>query len=115
MQSMINVTFRHIERSAALEARVRDVGERLRRYNAGMTRCHLTVEGGLECADGGPYAVRIHLSVPGAQIHADSIQHNGAGHRDVYVALRDAYARARRQLQDLQRERKSSLLSGVRG
>jgi len=116
----MTMTFRHIDRSGALEARARELGERLRRYNSGITQCHLTVEGAVDHgADGSSYRVKIHLSVPGAQIHADSGQH-GTGHRDVYIALRDAYSSARRQLQDLRRDRgKSSLVSraghGVNG
>ncbi|MGO9515260.1 MAG: HPF/RaiA family ribosome-associated protein [Steroidobacteraceae bacterium] len=112
MQSPISLTFRHIERSGALEARVREMGERLRRYHAGITQCRVTVDG--DGADGAPYAVKIHLSVPVAQIHADSTHRNGAGHADVYAALRDAYMSARRQLQDLQRDCKSSLLGDAR-
>ena len=115
MQSPVTVSFRHIERSGALEARVREIGRRLQRYSGGTTRCRVTVEGGLEGGKGARYSVSISLSVPGAQIHADSIQHDGSGHRDVYEALRHAYGRARRQLQDLKRERQSSLLSGAHG
>jgi ribosome-associated translation inhibitor RaiA len=112
----MTMTFRHIDRSGALEARARELGERLRRYNSGITQCHLTVEGGVDhYADGSSYTVKIHLSVPGAQIHADSGHHDGTGHRDVYIALRDAYSSARRQLQDLRRDRgKSSLVSRAR-
>jgi hypothetical protein len=98
-----------------LEARAREVGDRLQRDNEGITHCHVTIEGGLDDgADGASYAVKIHLSVPGAQIHADSTHQDGTGHRDVYVALRDACTSARRQLQDLKRDHKSSLLSGPR-
>jgi putative sigma-54 modulation protein len=116
MHSPVTVNFRHLERSGALEARLREMGERLQRYSGGATRCRVTVEGGLEGGqEGARYSVSIHLSAPGAQIHADSVQHDGSGHRDVFEALRDAYGRARRQLQDLKRERQSSRLSGARG
>jgi len=112
LQSPISLTFRHIERSGALEARVREIGERLRRRHESITQCRVTVEGNR--GDGAPYVVKIHLSVPGAQIHADSTYQNGAGHADVYLALRAAYASARGQLQDLQRDCKSSLLADAR-
>ncbi len=105
MTSPVSIDFRHIERSGALEARVREMGERLQRYSGRATRCRMTVEGGLQGGAGARYSVSIYLSVPGAQIHADSVQRDGSGHRDVYLALRDAYGRARRQLQDLKRER----------
>jgi ribosome-associated translation inhibitor RaiA len=112
----MTMTFRHIDRSGALESRARELGERLRRYHSGITLCHVTVEGAVDHRAGGSnYAVRIHLSVPGAQIHADSGHHDGMVQRDVYIALRDAYASARRQLQDLRRDHgKSSLASRAR-
>lgn len=114
MPSATTTTFRGIERTGALEARVREIAQRLRHNHDRITQCHLTVYGGLDGSEGAPYAVRIHLSAPGAQIHADSLHHNGTGHRDVYVALRDAYASAARQLQDLRRERRSSLVNRAR-
>jgi hypothetical protein len=116
MRPVISLRFRCIERSGALEGRLREAALRLQRCHEGITQCDLTAEGGLDDRiDGAPFAVKIHLSVPGAQIHADSVHQDGVGHRDVYGALRDAYASARRQLQELKRDRKSRLLSGVRG
>jgi len=52
-----------------------------------------------------PYLVKIDLHVPGAQIHADSLHGDGSGHKDIYLALRDAFNNAKRQLQDLHRDR----------
>jgi len=114
MQSLI-LTFRGIERSGAVETRIREIGERLRRCNERITFCHVTVMGGLkESVE--TVAVKIHVSVPGAQIHADSVNPDGAGHTDVFLALRDAYDSARRQLQDLQRDgRRSKLVSAAGG
>lgn len=109
----MTMTFRHIDRSGALEARARELGERLRRYHSGVRQCHVTVEGAVDHRAGGSlYRVKIHLSVPGAQIHADSRHHDDTAHGDVYIALRDAYSSARRQLQDLHRDRGKSSLAG---
>jgi hypothetical protein len=67
-------------------------------------RCHMTLEGPNSRRDGGaPYLVKIDLTVPGAQIHADSLHVDGAGHKDIYLALRDAFNNAKRQLQALHR------------
>jgi len=114
MQSLI-LTFRNIERSGAVEARIREMSERLRRCHDRITYCHVTVLGGLNEAVG-TVAVKIHLSVPGAQVHADSVNPDGDRHTDVFLALRDAYDSARRQLRDLQRDgRRSSLVSVTGG
>jgi ribosome-associated translation inhibitor RaiA len=102
----MTLTFRHTDRSSALEARARELGERLQRYGERITHCHMTLEG----SRGGhgssaPYVVQIDLAVPGAQIHADSRQLDGAGHTDIYLALRDAFNNAKRQLQELHSKR----------
>ncbi len=116
MRAPVILTFCNIERTGALEARMREVGERLRRHYGDITHSHITVEDRLD--DGpetGPYAAKIHLSLPGAQIHADSNGPGGHGYHDLYAALRAAYASASRQLQDLRLDRgKSSLLDDAR-
>jgi ribosomal subunit interface protein len=98
------ITFRHIDHSGALEDRARKLGSRLGRFSERIMQCHMTLEGSDNRRDGGaPYIVKIDLTVPGAQIHADSIHADGAGHKDIYLALRDAFNNAKRQLQDLHR------------
>lgn len=113
MESLI-LTLRGIERSGALDARIRDMFERLQRCDDRLTSCHVTL---MRDPAANPAAVeaRIHLSVPGAQIHADSLGSQGAPHTDVFSALRDAYDSARRQLRDLKRDgTRSSLVDAVR-
>jgi ribosome-associated translation inhibitor RaiA len=98
------LTFRHIDRSGALEERARILGSRLERFSERIAQCHMTLEGPGNGRDGGaPYVVKIDLAVPGAQIHADSLNADGKGHKDIYLALRDAFNNAKRQLQGLHR------------
>ncbi len=49
---------------------------------------------------GGFHQLRIHLTVPGGEIivNRDPSEHHA--HEDVYVAIRDAFDAARRQLED---------------
>ena len=104
MPPPITMTFRHIDHSGALEDRARKFGYRLERFSERITQCHITLEGPDNRRDiRAPYLVKIDLTVPGAQIHADSLNADGAGHKDVYLALRDAFNNAKRQLQDLPR------------
>ncbi len=98
MSSPVTMTFRHLPRSGALEASARDVGDRLQRLHEDMTACHIVFEGTPEVAGGVPFRVRIHVSVPGAQIHADSIRQPGKEPTDHHGLLRSAYENARRQL-----------------
>ena len=106
MRLPITLTFRHLDHSSALEARARELGQRLQRYGERITQCHMTLEGSRGGhSSGAPYVVQIDLAVPGAQIHADSLQMDGAGHKDIYLALRDAFNNAKRQLQELHSKR----------
>jgi len=106
MRMAMTLRFLHTERSSAVESQARELGQRLQRYGERITQCHMTLEGARGVHGGGaPYVVQIDLAVPGAQIHADSRQFDGAGHKDVHSALRDAFNNAKRQLQELHSKR----------
>jgi hypothetical protein len=98
MSAPLTMTFRHLPRSGALEASARDVGDRLQRLNDGMTACHIVFEGAPEAAGGAPFRVKIHVSVPGAQIHAESAQPPQEGQAATHNPLHSAYENAKRQL-----------------
>jgi hypothetical protein len=105
MSSLVTLTFRHLPRSGALEASARDIGGRLQRLNDRMTACHILFEGARETASGVPFRVKIHVSVPGAQIHAESARQADAGPAASHSPLRSAYENAKRQLEKLKRSR----------
>jgi putative sigma-54 modulation protein len=106
MRSLMTLTFRHLDHSGALEARARELGHRLQRYGERITQCHMTLESSRSAENcSTPYLVKIDLAVPGAQIHADSLQIDGAAHEDIYLALREAFNNAKRQLQELHSKR----------
>ena len=112
MRPPMTLTFRHIDHSRALEDRARKLGARLERFSQRITQCHMTFEGpGNGSNAGAPYLVKIDLIVPGAQIHADSLDVDGGGHNDIYRAMHDAFNNAKRQLQDLHRDRSRSVRS----
>jgi hypothetical protein len=98
MSSPVTLTFRHLPRSGALETSARDLGDRLQRLNDRMTACHIVFEGTPGIAGGVPYRVKIHVSVPGAQIHAESARQSDAGRTPNHSPLQSAYENAKRQL-----------------
>ena len=101
MNSPVTLTFRHLPRSGALEASAREVADRLQRLNDRMTACHIVFEAAPEAAGGAPFRVKIHMSVPGAQIHAESARQADEARSPNHGPLRSAYENAKRQLERL--------------
>lgn len=100
----LTLSFRRIERTGSLEDRARRLARRLPRFCDRIAECRMVLEARDEPGRDSPtYAVKIELAVPGAHIHADSLHVDGSGHKDIYLALRDAFNNAKRQLQGLGR------------
>jgi len=95
----MTLTFKHVVRSTAVESFARELGQRLSRCHERIDGCHVTVQTHPAGTPQSPqFLVTIHLRLPWAEIHADNILPNGAGHADLQGALREAYDNARRQL-----------------
>ena len=96
MSDQIQITLRRIDRSDALESRIRALAARLERHYAGILSCRVLVEAPHQSMhQGGQFVARLEIKVPGGQIVV-----NGDHDRDVYVALRDAFDAAGRRLAD---------------
>lgn len=110
MQTPIQITFRHMETSAAVEARVRELAARIERFNDRITSCHVVIEAPPAHRNkGAPFTVKIDLIVPGSELHVNSERAEHPEHVDVYVALRDAFDAVKRVLQDHTRERRGEV------
>ena len=107
MHAPLSISFNDLERSHAVEARARETAERLMRQHERVTRCHITVDGRAEDGDGG--AVRIHVCMPGAQIHA-ARRARTCEEAALAQALSEAYLDIRRQLRDLDGQRSTALI-----
>jgi ribosomal subunit interface protein len=92
MQTPLRITFRHMPSSPSVEARVRELVERLERFHDRITGCHVIVEAPPAHRNkGAPFDVKIDLTVPGGNIAVRSERAEHEEHTDVYVALRDAF------------------------
>jgi ribosome-associated translation inhibitor RaiA/cold shock CspA family protein len=105
MQLPLQITFRHMESSPALEERIRERAEELERFFGRVMSCHVVVE----CRhprrhQGNLFQVRIDLRVPGHEIVVGRDPGADHAHEDPYVALRDAFEAARRRIEDYARE-----------
>jgi ribosomal subunit interface protein len=102
MQTPLEITFRGMAPSEAVEARIREKVAWLERFYDGITGCNVVVEAPHHHSrKGNLFAVSIELSVPGGpSIVAGRVHHDDHAHEDVYVAIRDTFDAARRRLQD---------------
>ena len=101
MQTPLNISFRNMDPSAGIEARVREKAEKLERLYDRIISCEVVVEAPHRNHQKGKlYDVRINLSVPGDDINVGRTGPQNHAHEDVYVAIRDAFAAASRQLED---------------
>jgi ribosomal subunit interface protein len=105
MQVPLQITVRDVPHSRALDARIRDKAAKLEEFHPRISSCHVTVEeSSKHHHQGRQFAVRIDLRVPGREI-AVTREH----HEDVFVALRDAFDAAKRQLEDVVREKRGDV------
>lgn len=101
MEETLQITFKEVPSSTAVETCIREHAAELEQYHDAIGRCRVVVERPhRNQRQGNLYAVRIDLTIPGHElvVGREPAQHHA--HEDVYVAIRDAFAAAKRQLQD---------------
>jgi ribosomal subunit interface protein len=100
MQIPLQITVRGMDHSDALETHIRDKSRKLEEFFDHITSCRVVVGVPHKHQNQGKqFNVRIDIGVPGSEIvvtrdHAE----------DVYIALRDAFNSAVRQLEDYARK-----------
>ena len=103
MQTPLQVTFRGFAHTAALDQFIRQCAAELEPVAGNrMTSCHVVVAVGHRHAKP-VFHARIDLAVPGGVIAVNGQAHDLDAHEDVRVAVRDAFAAARRQVEDWDR------------
>lgn len=119
MQLPIQISFRNMESSPAVEARIREEAEKLSEFYDQIIGCRVMAELPHRHHNRGKrFHIRIDLTVPGSEIvvnHEPSLRHTlqqtddealpkeleiDAPHKDAFVTIRDAFKTARRQLQN---------------
>ena len=104
MQSPIQITFRGIEHSEFIEDKIREKAKKLERYYPNILHCHVVIESEHHRHhQGNLFDIRIDISVPDKEIVISRKKHNNHAHENAYVAIRDAFDAARRQLEDYAR------------
>jgi len=105
----VQISFRGLESTAAIESNVRERVDRLARYHDDILSCRVMIESPHHHhRHGNLYHVRIDLSVPGAELVV-SREPEHRPHEDLYVAIRDAFDAAERRLEDHARIRRGAV------
>lgn len=101
MQTPLQIAFKNMQPSEAIEAIVRERAAKLERFFDRIIGCSVVVEAPHRHKHKGKlYNVRLTVSVPGKDIHVGHTGSANHAHEDVKVAIRDAFDTARRLLED---------------
>lgn len=112
MQIPLEITFHNMDRSEAVEANIREKAVKLERYFDRIVGCRVVIEAPHKHRRKGKlFDVRIDISVPGKDILVNRNGPKNHAHEDVYVAVRDAFNAATRQLEDHARKVRGEIKS----
>jgi hypothetical protein len=96
----VNITFRHVDPSAAVEARAAELAQHLGQFSDRIQSCRVVIDAPHRHQHQGiVYKVMLQVEIPGEDVVVDMSRPQRDGHEDVYVVLRDAFEAARKQLQ----------------
>ncbi|MFT4863116.1 MAG: ribosomal subunit interface protein [Pseudohongiellaceae bacterium] len=111
MTNEIQVTFHNIDQSDALSNAVQKRIEKLERY------CNQIIGGRvvLDCPHnnhhkGKVYSVGLEIHTPSLEVRVNQYQHDNHAHEDLYVAIRDAFNAAERQLKSVDKKHRAEPL-----
>ena len=109
MQVPLEISTRWIDLAPPLEAELRKRAGRLERHSDRITSCRIAVERptGNHHQEGGPYRVRVDITVPGSELVADKSD------EEIYAAIREAFDAAERQVEDFSQRRRGDVKTPV--
>jgi cold shock CspA family protein/ribosome-associated translation inhibitor RaiA len=109
MPAWLQITFRNLDASASVEAKIRERAQELEQFFGRILSCRVVIEAPNRRRQGDLYHVRVDLKIPGKEIvvKRDPPQHHA--HEDVYVVVRDCFDAVRRQLEDYVRRRRGDV------
>lgn len=111
MQVPLQINFRHMDASSADEARIRQRCHKLEQFAEYITRCRITIEAPFGYHhQNGLYTVTIQLTLTDGELTVSRPPEQYHAHKDMNVAIRDAFDTARNQLEDYVRRRRAEIM-----
>ncbi|MEJ2695946.1 MAG: ribosome-associated translation inhibitor RaiA [Candidatus Sulfobium sp.] len=105
MEIPLQITARDIDLTDAIKAEITEKAEKLDKFYDGIMRCRVVIESPRRHQhEGKLYSVHIYMTVPGSELMVKNQLD-----KDLYVAIRDAFHDARRQLEDYSREQRGDV------
>jgi ribosomal subunit interface protein len=97
----VQVTFRNMSTSEALEAAIRERAAKLDRFHPRIMACRVAVEAARHRQMRGlVFHVRVDVTVAHGEVVASGDTSAPTPHENVYIALRDAFDDVRRRLEE---------------
>lgn len=101
MNTPLQITFRHLPKSDAIESYVRSKAEKLDRFHGRVTGCHVTIDTPhLHKRHGHHYRITIDVVVPGDEIVVTRDPDQDKNQEDVYASIDAAFDDAQRRIED---------------
>lgn len=105
MQLPLQITLRNIAHTDAIDAAIREKAAKLEQFNSKIVSCRVVVEqADRHKHQGRQFVVHLDIKIPGREI-AINRDHD----EDLYVALRDAFNAAKRQVEEALREKRGEV------
>ena len=106
MKLPLDITFRNLDSSPSLTADIQEKADKLELFYGDIIRCNVVLEAQHKHHHkGNLYHCRIEISVPGEDIVVSRSPQDNHSHEDAYVAIRDAFNAAKRQLESFAEKR----------
>lgn len=111
METPLEIVFEGMKSSDSLKQRIESEIAKLEQFHGRITSCRAVIEAPHRRGRKGHlYTVKLHLNLPGGgEIAVSRDPGQNHAHEDAYVAIRDAFAAARRQLQDFIRKQEGKV------
>ena len=99
-----------MDHSPAVERKIHDWVAKMEQFFDGIVACRIVVEAPHHHRHkGNLYHVRIDMTTPDDELIVSHQRPQDHAHEDVYVAIRDAFRAARRQMKNTHRKRKGRI------
>jgi len=110
MQLPLQITFRHMDKSDAMETEIRKRATQLDQFHDHIMSCRVVVEPqNHHKHKGNLFCIHINIKTPGKELVVSRESELNHAHEDAYVAVRDAFDAMRRQLEDRARRQKGKV------